>query len=97
MYNAISASDLTYQSGGIITSPEQFVGTDSDGDGIPDIVELYGLKPNGEPINTDPNKKDTDGDGIDDNIELCYIGSGLTSDVTMAEYVRAIRYNSDPY
>lgn len=96
VYNAISASDLTYQSGGFITSPEQFVGTDSDGDGIPDLVELYGLKPNGEPINTDPNKKDTDGDGIDDNIELCYIGSGITSDVTMADYVLALKIQSDP-
>ena len=96
VYNAISASDLTYQSGGFITSPEQFVGTDSDGDGIPDLVELYGLKPNGDPINTNPNKKDTDGDGIDDNIELCYIGSSLTSDVTMADYVRALKPHSDP-
>lgn len=96
VYNAISASDLTYQTGGIITSPEQFIGTDSDGDGIPDIVELYGLKPNGEPINTDPNKKDTDGDGIDDNVELGYIGDGLESDVTIADYVRALKVHSDP-
>ena len=96
VYNAVSASDLAYQSGGFITSPEQFVGTDSDGDRIPDIVELYGLKPNGEPINTDPNKKDTDGDGIDDNVELGYIGDGLASDVTIADYVRALKVRSDP-
>ncbi|MBS4933110.1 MAG: hypothetical protein KH020_17710 [Clostridiales bacterium] len=96
VYNAISASDLTYQTGGIITSPEQFIGTDSDGDGIPDIVELYGLKPNGEPINTDPNKKDTDGDGIDDNVELGYIVDGLASDVTIADYVRVLKVRSDP-
>ena len=96
VYNAINASDLTYETGGIITSPEKFVGTDSDGDGIPDIVELYGLKPNGEPINTDPNKKDTDGDGIDDNVELGYIGDGLESDVTIADYVRALKVHSDP-
>ena len=96
VYNAINASDLTYETGGIITSPEKFVGTDSDGDGIPDIVELYGLKPNGEPINTDPNKKDTDGDGLDDNVELGYIGSDLTSDVTIAAYVQALKVHSDP-
>ena len=96
VYNAISASDLTYQTGGIITSPEQFIGTDSDGDGIPDIVELYGLKPNGEPINTDPNKKDTDGDGIDDNVELGYIPGVLTSSATIADYVRALKPHSDP-
>lgn len=96
MYNAISASDLTYQSGGFITSPEQFVGTDSDGDGIPDLVELYGLKPNGEPIGTDPYSNDTDGDGILDSVELQYIAGNISSDVTMADYVRAVKMDSDP-
>ena len=96
VYNAINASDLTYQSGGIITSPEQFVGTDSDGDGIPDLVELYGLKPNGEPIGTDPYSNDTDGDGILDSVELQYIAGNISSDVTMADYVRAVKMDSDP-
>lgn len=96
VYNAISASDLTYQSGGIITSPEQFVGTDSDGDGIPDLVELYGLKPNGDPIGTSPYLRDTDGDGIDDNVELGYIPGVLTSNATIADYVKALKPHSDP-
>ncbi len=96
VYNAVSANDLTYQCGGIITSPEQYIGTDSDEDGIPDLVELYGLKPNGDPIATNPNEKDTDDDGIDDNVELCYIGDLLTSDVNLTDYVQAVRANSDP-
>lgn len=96
VYNAINASDLTYQSGGIITSPEQFVGTDSDGDGIPDLVELYGLKPNGDPIGTSPYLRDTDGDGIDDNVELGYIPGVLTSNATIADYVKALKPHSDP-
>lgn len=96
VYNVSSAAELTYQSGGFVASPEKFIGKDSDGDGIPDIVELYGLKPNGQPFNTNPYLRDTDADGLDDNVELNYIGSGITSNVTMAEYVRAIRYNSDP-
>lgn len=96
VYNAINASDLTYQTGGIITSPEQFIGTDSDGDGIPDIVELYGLKPNGDPIGTSPYLRDTDGDGIDDNVELGYIPGVLTSNATIADYVKALKPHSDP-
>lgn len=96
VYNVASAEELTYESGGFVASPEKFIGKDSDGDGIPDLVELYGLKPNGQPINTNPYSRDTDGDGLDDNVELNYIGSGITSNVTMAEYVRAILYNTDP-
>ena len=96
MYNAISASDLTYQSGGLIYTPKQFIGEDSDGDGIPDLVELYGLKPNGEPMNTNPYSRDTDGDGIDDNVELGYIPGVLTSSATIADYVKALKPHSNP-
>ena len=70
LYSAVSASDLTYQVGETITTPPQFIGDDSDGDSIPDIVEDYGLKPNGQPIGTNKLLKDTDGDGLDDNVEL---------------------------
>ena len=38
-------------------------------------MELYGLLPNGKPINTNPYLKDTDGDGLDDNVELNYLGN----------------------
>ena len=95
-YNTTNASSLTSQSGGVVYVPEQYVGEDSDGDGIPDLVELYGLKSNGEPINTNPNSKDTDGDGIEDNEELGFIIGDLTSDVPIAEYVRALKPHSDP-
>ena len=41
VYNIASAEELTYESGGFVASPEKFIGKDSDGDGIPDLVELY--------------------------------------------------------
>jgi von willebrand factor type A len=100
-YNAVSADELTNESGGIIYTPEQFVGIDSDGDGIPDIVELYGLKFNGEPIATDPNKKDTDGDDLYDNDELGYVNNNLILHIDIdcfADVINAIalKPHSDP-
>lgn len=95
-YDAISASDLTYESGGLIYTPEQFIGKDSDGDGIPDIVELYGLKPNGELIGTDPYNIDSDGDTIPDNIELQYAGNQLSSGMNVEQYVTSLHCSSDP-
>lgn len=45
--------------------------TDTDGDGIYDIIETTGvINQFGELIITNPYEKDTDGDGIDDNVEL---------------------------
>jgi len=94
VYNSVSAVDLTYRRERRFIL--RFEGVDSDGDGIPDLVELYGLKPDGHPINTDPFKKDTDGDGLDDNIELNFVTEKLTSTVSMVEYYSAIGYSSDP-
>ena len=95
-YDAISADSLAYESGEMIYTPEQYIGEDSDGDGIPDIVELYGLKPNGEPIGTNPYSKDTDGDTIPDNIELHYAGEKLSSGMNMAQFVTSMYCESDP-
>ena len=96
VYNAISANDLTYESGELIYTPEQFIGTDSDGDGIPDLVELYGLKPNGTPLATDPNNVDTDGDGINDNVELNYLPGGLVYPLTQQQLYMMSSPSSDP-
>lgn len=95
-YDAISADRLAYESGEMIYTPEQYIGDDSDGDGIPDIVELYGLKPNGEPIGTNPYSKDTDGDTIPDNIELHYAGEKLSSGMNIAQFVTSMYCESDP-
>ncbi len=95
VYNAITADDLTSQHGETIYTPPQFIGVDSDGDTIPDIVEECGLKPNGEPIGTNPNLKDSDGDGIEDQIELGYMN--INQIVNRPEqYLEFITYISDP-
>lgn len=91
-----SASDLAYQCGESITTPPEFMGVDSDGDGIPDIVEDYGLKPNGEPIGTNKYLKDTDGDGLDDNVELVFDVNSLSPEVSKGEYDSSIYMGTDP-
>lgn len=44
---------------------------DTDGDGLPDVYEINGMRvPSGNVIITDPNKRDTDGDGRTDGEEM---------------------------
>lgn len=55
------------------TINDWYVGStvDSDGDGLPDIVETTGMRTQfGEFIRTDPMNSDTDGDGINDGEEM---------------------------
>lgn len=98
LYSAVSASDLIYQVGETITTPPQFIGDDSDGDSIPDIVEDYGLKPNGQPIGTNKLLKDTDGDGLDDNVELRFSIDTFKNymDYKDSYYCKALYLATDP-
>ncbi|MBE5943815.1 MAG: hypothetical protein E7258_02735 [Lachnospiraceae bacterium] len=50
---------------------DQFDKTDTDGDGLYDIVETAGIRLcNGQIIYTDPNLPDSDGDKLDDGVEI---------------------------
>lgn len=97
-YNAITADALTYQRGEEIYTPPQFQGVDSDGDTIPDIVEEYGLKPNGQRIGTNKLLKDTDGDGLDDNVELRFSIDNFKNDMDCdsRHYADAVYCGTDP-
>lgn len=64
--------------------------TDTDQDGIPDIVETTGMRTQfGEFLKTDPNNADTDGDGINDGEE---IGTFVYRDNGKSEF----KINSNP-
>lgn len=52
--------------------------------------------PNGESLGTSPYETDSDFDSIPDNEEFNYVHSFLTPDVTLSEYINAIKANSFP-
>lgn len=66
--------------------------TDTDGDGLPDIIEMIGMKTlNGQVIKTDSNNRDTDGDGKSDAEEM---GEAITFIVPeeYKEYIDSYTY-----
>ncbi len=98
VYDTVSADDLTME----LTTPDGHTVTtttynnaDSDDDGIPNIVEQYGLKPNGQPIGTDYKKRDTDGDGLTDGVECGFVSFDAIMHATSG-YVKYVSCLSDP-
>lgn len=98
VYDTVSADDLTTE----LTTPDGHTVTtttynnaDSDGDGIPNIVEQYGLKPNGQPIGTDYKNPDTDGDGLTDGVECGFVSFDAILKATSG-YVKYVSCLSDP-
>lgn len=69
---------------------------DSDGDGIPDVVELAGWKTaGGEIYRTDPNEADTDSDGLSDSEEAGELISGKGLDAVYAGFTNPTEADSD--
>lgn len=96
VYYGYPTSSLTGASGGSVYIPPEFKGEDYDKDGIPDMVELYGLKPNGEPINSDPKSKHSDNDGLEDNQELHFSAAKMTYELDKSQYDGSVFVWSDP-
>jgi len=96
VFDVTTKESLLVQAGEVVTIPSKFIGEDSDEDNIPNLVEEFGLKPNGSPIGTNPYKKDTDDDDIPDNEELGLVIGLLEENFDVYEYVRALNPHSDP-
>ncbi len=60
------------------------------------ILELYGLKPNGQPINSNPYSKHSDGDGLEDNEELHFSREKMTYELDKTQYDGSVFVWSDP-
>ncbi len=60
------------------------------------MVELYGLKPNGQPINSNPYSKHSDGDGLEDNEELHFSRATMTYELDKSQYDGSVFVWSDP-
>ncbi len=59
-------------------------------------MEEYGLKPNGQPINSNPYSKHSDGDGFEDNEELHFSRAKMTYELDKSQYDGSVFIWSDP-
>jgi hypothetical protein len=83
--------------GGEINYTEKYFNlTDSDDDGIPNVVEKYGLKFNGRSISTNPNKVDTDDDTLKDGYELKFAYSKEEAIKNYEQYISNLITLSNP-
>ncbi len=96
IYYGYTAGSLTGVSGVNVEIPSEFTAEDYDEDGIPDLVELYGLKPNGQPIESNPELGDTDDDGLEDNEELHFSSETMTYELDKSQYDGSVFIWSDP-
>ncbi|MDR0920017.1 MAG: hypothetical protein LBM93_12375, partial [Oscillospiraceae bacterium] len=104
-------NDIEYDdSGNIAFVTDKINWDDTDGDTVPNIIEMYGLKINGQPIASDPNDKHSDNDGLEDgeevvcrinalnNTNYIYYEESLITNLVRQQnnYYASIRYSSDP-
>ncbi|MDR0919024.1 MAG: amidase domain-containing protein, partial [Oscillospiraceae bacterium] len=83
--------------GGKINYVEEYLDiSDTDKDGIPDIIENNGLQFNGRPISTDPIKFDTDDDTLGDGDELQFAYSKEDAIEKYEDYIAGLITISNP-
>lgn len=68
----------------------------SDDDNLPDLVEQFGLRPNGQPLGTYVDSLDSDGDGLSDGDEITFKRDEFVEGLKSGDCSRGIKMISDP-